>query len=305
MNPDFICSTRRWAETSRMAKIRHHFAGRIAHDRLAQRQPHLLAAARNGHDARAAVLAVGDESERFSTSAGSRPRTSPVDAGNARGRLVPQHDFSVPSTATMPSATWARIVSLRSFSTATRWYSSAVESAAGGARRQRDERLDLVVATRGCRPRRRRAERPPSAPVSGTPRYERRPARRGSGSAAVRSRMSATRTGALNCATSPAGPARPARERHGARPLRRGKARSTSSSPSTRRIAAASAPSSSRASPPPSGRHVSDRARWRGNCRFARAAATAGARSPPSNSRPRSSAPLAASARCPRASRRR
>ena len=71
------------------------------------------------------------------------------------------------STATMPSAMFARIATLRSFSSATRWYSSAFESAADVfAASASSASISSVAPRRAARARRRRARRAalPSGP---------------------------------------------------------------------------------------------------------------------------------------------
>ena len=96
-------------------------AGRVAHDRLGEREPELAAAAADRDEAVAAAAVLRLELA-LQQLGGLRPTASVAGTPVIRSAAAFQRTTSPSrSTATIPSAMFARIASLRSFSTATRW----------------------------------------------------------------------------------------------------------------------------------------------------------------------------------------
>ena len=119
---DFICSTTRSAEMSRNAKMRPATApDRVAHDRLRQREPHLLAAAQDRNE-RGSRRRAPNGARAGARRPGSRPIASGAAMPVMRSAAAFQRTTRPSrSTATIPSATLERIAALCSCSSASRW----------------------------------------------------------------------------------------------------------------------------------------------------------------------------------------
>jgi hypothetical protein len=120
---DFICSTTRSLETSRKAKMRPATSPPGSSMSASVRESQTSLSPRWIEIARSRGRRFpSPASSRWSTSGTRRPSAS--DAGTpVICSAMAFHSTIIPSrsTATMPSAMLARIASLRSFSSATRW----------------------------------------------------------------------------------------------------------------------------------------------------------------------------------------